>query len=211
MPRKMSIATSSLYSVHPGVKMVQDWVASLPEKTGRSIDQWVKLVKKEGPASESERRDWLKKVHGFGTNAAWWIAERSVGKSDDSDPEQYLRDAVKYVEDMYAGSKSALKPIHDRLIELARSVGEVQICPCKTMVPIYRNHVVAQIKPSTIKRIDFGLFLKGSKKKPSKRLIDTGGLAKGDRITHRIPITTLDEIDDDLQSWFRIAYDLDGG
>ena len=29
----------SLYSVHPGIAMVQFWVISLPEKTGRSLDQ----------------------------------------------------------------------------------------------------------------------------------------------------------------------------
>lgn len=189
--------------------MMQDWVNSLPEKTGRPLDQWLRLVKKEGPETESERRDWLKKVHAFGTNAAWWIAERSVGKSDDSDPEVYLRDAVRHVEEMYSGTKSALRPIHDRLIELAQSLGDVRICPCKTIVPIYRHHVVAQIKPSTTKRIDFGLFLKGAKKRLSKRLLDTGGLDKGDRITHRIPISTLDEIDDEVETWLRVAYDLD--
>lgn len=209
MARARATKSALLYDVHPGVQMVQDWVASLPGKTGRSLDQWVRLVKKEGPALESQRREWLKKGHGFGTNAAWWIAERSVGKSDDNDPQIYLRDAVKYVEDMYAGSKAALRPIHDRLVELARSVGDVRICPCKTMVPIFRNHVVAQIKPSTIKRIDFGLCLKGGKRKPSKRLIDTGGLEKGDRITHRIPITSLDEIDDVVRSWYQVAYNLD--
>ena len=77
------------------------------------------------------------------------------------------------------------------------------------MVPIYREHVVAQIKPSTTKRIDFGLCLKGAKKNPPKRLIETGGLTKGDRITHRIPITSLGEIDDEVSNWLRIAYDLD--
>lgn len=209
MAGSKSNPVASIYSVHPGVKLMQDWVASLPEKTGRSIDQWVRLTKKEGPETEEERRHWLKKVHGFGTNAAWWIAERSVGKSDDSDPEFYLRDAVKYVEDMYSGSKSALRPIHDRLIEMARSLGDVKICPCKTIVPIYREHVVAQVKSSTTKRIDFGLSLKGAKQKLSQRLIDTGGMQKGDRITHRIAITSLAEVDRDVETWFKVAYELD--
>lgn len=211
MAKKGAIKRKSLYDVHPGVKMMQDWVAALPEKTGRSLAQWLTLVKKEGPATEAERRDWLKKVHGHGTNAAWWIAEQSVGKSNDSDPEVYLREAAKYVEDMYAGGKAALRPIHDRLMALARSLGsDIRICPCKTIVPIYREHVIAQIKPSTKTRIDFGLALKGSKRKPGKRLIDTGGLEKKDRITHRIPIESIEDIDDEVESWLRIAYELDG-
>jgi hypothetical protein len=41
------------------------------------------------------------------------------------------------------------------------------------------------------------------------RLIDTGGLQKKDRITHRIPISSLDEIDAEVMGWLKVAYDLD--
>jgi hypothetical protein len=75
------------------------------------------------------------------------------------------------------------------------------------MVPIYRNHVIAQIKPATRTRIDLGLAL-GDAKTP-KRLIDTGGLAKKDRITHRIEIASVDEFDDEAKRWMRTAYELD--
>jgi hypothetical protein len=34
----------TLYGVHPGVSMVQKWVADLKEKTGRSLDEWLKLA-----------------------------------------------------------------------------------------------------------------------------------------------------------------------
>jgi uncharacterized protein DUF5655 len=51
------------------------------------------------------------------------------------------------------------------------------------MVPFYRHHVFAQIEPSTRTRIDLGMALKDTK--TPKRLIDTGGFAKKDRITHR--------------------------
>ena len=76
-----------------------------------------------------------------------------------------------------------------------------------TMVPLYRNHVFAQIKPATLTRIDMGFVLKDTKAKG--RLIDTGGFAKKDRITHRIPITTVEEIDAEVEHWLKIAYDMD--
>jgi hypothetical protein len=41
------------------------------------------------------------------------------------------------------------------------------------------------------------------------RLIDTGGFAKKDRITHRIAITSLDDIDDEVKHWLKVAYDRD--
>jgi len=45
--------------------------------------------------------------------------------------------------------------------------------------------------------------------KTPKRLIDTGGLAKKDRITHRVPVTKLAEIDDEVKRWLKTAYELD--
>jgi hypothetical protein len=40
-------------------------------------------------------------------------------------------------------------------------------------------------------------------------LIDTGGFAKKDRITHRIPITSLGDIDDEVKHWLQVAYERD--
>jgi len=202
------------YSVHPSLAMVQKSIASLKEKTGKTLDEWVAFIKKHGPADEVRRRDWLKKEHALGTNYAWWLAERSMGKGwEDDDPKLYLKAAHKYVEDMYSGGKSVLRPIHDALLLMGLSLGsDVKICPCQTMVPLYRNHVFAQVKPSTRTRIDFGLCLKGHPRlgKLPKRLIDTGGLVKGDRITHRIEVTSIAEVDDDLRDWLKDAYELDG-
>ncbi|HEX6739941.1 MAG TPA: DUF4287 domain-containing protein, partial [Vicinamibacteria bacterium] len=65
------------YSVHPGVALMQDWVATLKQKTGRRLEEWIALVKRGGPPDEAARREWLKREHGLGTNAAWWIAERA--------------------------------------------------------------------------------------------------------------------------------------
>jgi hypothetical protein len=200
----------SLYGVHPGVWMVQDWIEALPAKTGRSLEAWLALVKKEGPKDEAARRAWLKGEHGLGTNSAWWLAERAAGRgTEDSDPEAYLAAAERYVEAQYAGKKAALKPIYDRLLKLGLGLGkDVMACPCQTIVPLYRAHVFAEIKPSTLARVDLGLALKDAK--TPKRLVDTGGFARKDRITRRIPIGSVDEIDAEVERWIRKAYEMDG-
>ena len=200
---------ASIYSVHPGVLMVQKWVAELPEKTGRSLDQWLKLIRKSGPKTEKERRDWLKSEYGLGTNSAWWLAERADGRGrEDDDPDAYLETAERYVEEMFAGAKAGLRPIYDALLEMGLGIGpDSKACPCKTIVPLYRSHVFAQIKPTTRTRIDMGFALKDM---PAKgRLIDTGGFAKKDRITHRIEVSSLDDIDTEVRHWMKVAYDLD--
>jgi Domain of unknown function (DUF5655) len=106
--------------------------------------------------------------------------------------------------------KSDLRPIFEELLKLGKSLGkDVKACPCKTMVPLYRNHVFAQIKPATNARIDFGLCFTTYKGKLPKRLVDTGGFAKKDRITHRIELTSVDQIAADLTKWVKVAYSLD--
>jgi hypothetical protein len=45
--------------------------------------------------------------------------------------------------------------------------------------------------------------------KPTGRLIDTGGFAKKDRITHRIPLESPADIDDEVKRWLKVAYDRD--
>lgn len=208
----MAMAKSkAIYDVHPGLAMMQNWVSELKEKTGRSLEEWIALVKREGPKDEKSRREWLKIEHKLGTNSTWWIAERADGKGgEDTTPQAYLKAAVRYVEEQYAGPKEKLRPIYDELLKLGKSLGvDVKACPCKTIVPLYREHVFAQIKPTTNSRIDLGFALTHYKGKLPKRLIDTGGMAKKDRITHRMEIAAAEQIDGEVKKWLKTAYDLD--
>ena len=114
--------------------------------------------------------------------------------------------AVQYAKAM--GLHVAAIDIGPEKLALARKLGaDVKVCPCKTMVPLYRNHVFGQIKPTTRTRIDLGFALGDFA--ATGRLIDTGGFAKKDRITHRIPITTLEDIDDEVCRYLKMAYDRD--
>lgn len=212
----MATARNFRFDVHPSVCMMETWVRTLPEKTGRSLEEWLMFIRKEGPKAEAEARAWLKDRHKLGTNSAWWLAERAFAEDlrlMDDTPESYLALAPTYVSGQYAGKKADLKPIFDRLYALARSIGkDVKVCPCKTIVPLYREHVFAEIKATTNNRVDLGLcltpLLKGGKSVP-QRLIDTGGYAKKNRITHRIPLSSPDQVDEFCERWARRAYELD--
>jgi hypothetical protein len=205
-------ASRVVYSVHPAIAHVQAVIENMPQKTGRSLDQWIAVVEKSGPAGEKERMAWLKSEHQLGATTAGLIAECAQGLGGEfTDGAAYIEAAARYVEEMYDGPKAGLRPIHDALVDLVLSLAkDVKICPCSTIVPFYRNHVFAQIKPATRARVDFGLALKGATKKIPKRLVDTGGLKKGDRITHRFPLESPAEIDDEIREWVKIAYELDG-
>jgi Domain of unknown function (DUF5655) len=197
------------YSVHPGILMAEQWEATLKEKSGRSMPEWIAFVKMEGPKTEAHQRMWLKETQGLGTNAATWIAARVNGKGEEeSSPARYLAAVNGFVDAMFSGPKAALRPVYEALVDTCLALGgDVKACPGKTIVPIYRHHVIAQIKPSTRSRIDFGLALGDTK--AAGRLINTGGYAKKDRITHRIEVAAIADIDDGLTRWLERAYERD--
>ncbi|MEO7995278.1 MAG: DUF5655 domain-containing protein [bacterium] len=206
---KAATAIKTEYDVHPGLDYARNVLAAVEKRTGKPWEQWVDIAKKKGPKTEEAKREWLKTEHGFGTNVAGWIAEMAHDKGREGiDPDAYLAAAAGYVDTMFSGKKAGLRSIYVALVKLGRSVGaDVKVCPCQTIVPFYRNHVFAQIKPATQTRIDFGYAL--GDMKPEGRLVDTGGFAKKNRITHCIPITSVDEIDAEVKRWLKVAYEKD--
>ena len=194
---------NSVYTLHPGFAMEEGSLARLKERTNRTLDEWVRIVKKSGPPTQKERIAWLKQAHGITTNYALWIAKCADGTGGAA---AYDPDAME--EAMFAGKKAGLRPIYDRMLALAFELGkDVRVSPCKTIVPFYRKHVFAQVKPTTAMRVDLGFAFKDMP--PTGKLISTGGFEKGDRITHRIPVGSAAEIDKEVGKWLKQAYEID--
>jgi hypothetical protein len=211
MAGKQKTSRNIKYAVHPGVQKAQDWLARLAKKTGKTLEEWLAAIEKSGHTDPKARQLWLKKEHGFGTMEAMWLAGRAEGRGLEwCDGKAYLAAADKYVEALYAGPKAGLWPTYEKLMEMAATLGKnVTASPCKTFVPLYRRHVFAQIKPTTRTRIDLGLALAKAARKLPKRLIPTGGIEKGDRISHRMEIFSLKDVDGDVKRWMKLAYELD--
>lgn len=200
------------YDVHPSVAYVQAILANFQAKTGRTVEAWVDLVKATAPADPKARSAWLK-GQGLGTNQAHFVLQRAGAAprhAFDDTPEGYLAAAPRYVDGQYSGKKAALRPLFERIAGLARTLGaDVKVCPCETIVPFYRNHVFAELKPFA-SRLDLGLSLgdPATVNDRSGRLKDTGGFAKKDRITHKLELTSEADLDLALP-WLRRAYDRD--
>lgn len=202
---------SATYDLHPGVAYVQAVIANFQAKTGHSLEAWVARLRREQPA---DAKAWLK-AQGLGTNQAGFVMQRAgaaEGHAFNDTPEGYLAAAPAYVEAQYGGKKAALRPLFDAIVRLARDLGpDVKVCPCETIVPFYRNHVFAEVKP-LVSRLDLGLALgdPASVKDAAGRLKDTGGFKKKDRITHRLEIISESDLDGALREWLRQAYERDG-
>ena len=199
-----------LYSVHPGIAMLQNWIANLKQKTGCSLEEWIAHIHLFGLKDEKECHEWLVARHKLGTNAAAWLAAKACGDASRvaDDPASYLAACPVYVEQMYAGAKRALRPVHDALVKAAKEIAaDVKVCPCQTAVPIYRRYVFAEIKPASYKRIELGLAL--GDEPFTSRLQDTLGRVKKNRITHKVAIASLGDIDLQVKRWLKQAYERD--
>ena len=94
-------------------------------------------------------------------------------------------------------------PIYQTLVERLLSFGnDVKISPKKDSVSFIRKRQFALIRPATKTRIDLGLKLKG--KPLTDRLENSGPFSA--MCTHRVQITSLEEIDQELNNWLEEAY-----
>lgn len=198
------------YDVHPSVAYVQAILANFEAKTGHTLEAWVTLLRREQPA---DPKGWLK-AGGLGTNQAGFVLQRAgaaPGHAFDDTPEGYLAAAPGHVETQYGGKKAPLRPLFEQVVALARGLGsDVKVCPCETLVPFYRNHVFAEVKPF-VSRLDLGLALgdPAGVQDPTGRLKETGGHAKKDRITHKLEIMSVADLKLALP-WLKRAYERDG-
>ena len=110
--------------------------------------------------------------------------------------------AEDLVANQYKG-KEVLLPIYNKLISIVSDFGDdVTITPKKTSVSFIRKKQFTLIKPATKTRIDLGLKLKD--KPTTERLENSGPF--GSMCTHRVKLTSLEQIDDELISWIKEAY-----
>jgi len=206
-----SRTASAPYDLHPSVAYVQTVLANLKAKTGRTVEEWTALVRAEGLADAKAIQAWLK-TQGLGGTQAGLVTQRvsTPGHAFDDTPAGYLAAAPRYVEGQYGGKRAALRPLFEQIVTLARGLGpDVKVCPCETIVPLFRNHVFADVKP-LVSRLDLGLALgdPAKVKDPSGRLKDTGGFAKKDRLTHKLEMACEADLPMALV-WLKRAYERD--
>jgi len=174
-------------------KALQTMIDNMPEKTGKSLEEWKNILQAKSFAKHTEAVNYLKTEHGVTHGFANTIV--TLSKND-------TRTVEDLVENQYKG-KENLKPIYDELIEFVKSLGsDVTITPKKSTVSLIRKRQFLLIKPATKTRIDLGFKLKDTP--TTDRLENSGPF--GTMCTHRIKLQDLSEIDDDLKYWISEAY-----
>jgi len=174
-------------------EMMASMKAGLKDKTGKALEDWVKVVKASGIEKHGEQVTMLKTDHGLGHGHANFICQAAKGQFD-ADPSDML-------EAQYKG-KEALRPVHDALVKYAASLGkDIEIGIKKTSVALRRSKNFAVIVPATKTRIDLGINLKGEP--GTGRLLDE---KPGSMCTHKVRLETVADVDAEVKAWLKDAY-----
>jgi len=176
---------------------VQTMIDNMPEKTGKSIEDWFKILKNAGLEKHGEMISLLKGEysvsHGFANTIVLLFRQQQEGVTSDDD----------LVTAQYA-KKPEMKALYDELIAAVSAFGkDVELAPKKAYVSLRRAKQFGILQPSTKSRMDIGVNLRGEEA--------SGVLLEGDKwsgmCTHHIEVHTVDEITPEVVSWLRKAYE----
>lgn len=180
---------------------MREWCAQLLEsRTGQDVAAWNERIAAGAPqnrADELALRNWLaaEGVTGYAQALLVW---ETFGY-----PGFLVADAEDLIDKQYA-DRPHLRPVFDAVLRtLSVLPGPVTVQARGTLVSLVSPHrTFAVLKPTTKSRVDLGLRLDTTR--PEGRVQPARDLGQA---TVRIPLTTPDEVDDEVRAWLTKAYD----
>jgi hypothetical protein len=132
-------------------KAVATQLANIEKRTGKSLAELTAIVQASGLAKHGELVAMLKRDLGMGHGDANTLVH-TVKRSADASPA-----AADPLDEIYAGPKAALRPIHEHLLGKLEAFGGFEIAPKKGYVSLRRKKQFATIGPATKSEIEIGL------------------------------------------------------
>lgn len=182
-------------------EMAQAMIANMPEKTGRSLEEWLGLAAQAPEQKHARITAWLKSEHGLTHGYANLVTHTHLkgGLNDPATPSEADRLGAQYT------GKEHLRPVYDRLAALVSEFGpDVELSPKKAYVSVRRSKQFALIQPSTKTRVDLGINLRGVE--PAGRLEPSGSFNA--MVSHRVRLGGVDDVDAEIRDWLQLAYGL---
>jgi len=181
--------------MNPVDKALQTMIDNMPEKTGKSLEEWFSILKTKSFTKHGEYMTFLKKengvTHGFANTIIQLYKKKPKETKDDLVTNQYQ-------------GKEHLKPIYDQLVKEISTFGEdVELAPKKAYVSVRRKRQFAILQPSTKSRFDIGLNIKG--KEPEGPLEKAGSW--NSMCTHRIKTSQVEDLTPEVIQWIKEAYE----
>jgi predicted transport protein len=168
---------------------------NLEDKTGKTLEQWLTLVKKSKLADKKQVIDFLKSEHNLGHFQAQKIYECFSETNIYAETDRFIPNLFNSAELL-----KAYKKIEATLLKMGK---DVRVQPCKTYIPFYRTNQFCIVKASKDKKITIGLNL------PSDFKTDLFKKAKtvaSERINYQTTLESIADFDAQLIEIIKIAY-----
>jgi len=172
-------------------------IINLQTKTGKSLEEWIEIINQQPLTKTSDKVKYLKTAFGLGQGYAGLIIYhakiQAAGKADT--PGQL-------VAKQYSG-KEQLKPIYDKLLsEIQKFGNDIEVSPKNSYVSLRRNVQFAMLTPATKVRFEVALKLKNQEPNGILEALPKNGMC-----THRIKLSSVEDISNEVLGWLKTAYD----
>jgi len=191
----------------PVEKAFQTQLKNIQAKTGQSLDQLYAFIRKSGLTKHGEIRDLAKRElglgHGDANSLAKFYLAQAAGQPGASGaaPTLAVPPAAR-TEEIYSGSKAALRPLHDQVMAAIRQFGPFEISAKKTYLSLRRSKQFAMVGPGTRGRLEVGLNMKGVPATARLAAQPAGGMCQ-----YKVLVADAREVDQELIGWLKQAYD----
>ena len=183
-------------------KALATQLANIEKRSGKTLAQLARIVKSSGLTKHGEIRDMLKRDLAMGHGDANTLVHHVLQSDGASAAEAAGKTSGDVLDEIYAGAKAPLRPIHDALMAAITPFGPFEIAPKKGYVSLRGKKQFAMIGPATNSRVEVGLNMKDVKGTARLEAQKPGGMCQ-----YKVKLTSAGEVDKQLIAWIRAAYD----
>ena len=178
-------------------------IANIEAKTGKSLAELRAALEAAGKPKHGEARAWLMETFGLGYGDANGLVHYARGTDGQTAAADESDDAV--LDEIYAGKKAHLRPVHDAVLAAIADFGDVELAPKKGYVALRRKKQFAMIGPKTNDRAELGINLKEDAACDRAVAQKPGGMCH-----YAVALTHADQVDAEIVSLLRRAWDAAG-
>ncbi len=183
----------------------QTQLANIQKKTGKSLDELTQFIQSSGLKKHGEIRSMLMEKLGLTYGDAHNLALYALKADVQLAAKEQGLSTSDVLDELYAGPKAGLRPIHDKLMLAIGQFGEFEIAPKKGYVSLRRKRQFAMLGPATKTQVELGLNTKQDLHDP--RLV---AQPAGSMCNYKVRVSTVEEVDDTIIEWVRAAFDAAG-
>jgi t-SNARE complex subunit (syntaxin) len=177
-------------------------IENIQKKTGKSMQELTELIESSGLTKHGEIRSMLMEKLGLGYGDATMLIQFALKTDVQMIVQEKGLTTDDVLDEIYAGPKASLRPIHEKLMSSINQFGEFEIAPKKGYVSLRRKRQFAMLGPATNTRFELGINIKDLE--TDERLFEQPA---GSMCNYKVRLTDPEQVDDTIVSWVRRAYE----